>query len=66
MTFLRDRFWAGGADYIICELHARVKQEPVQYKLEFKAKVKIFLLTKNYWLTVSKSSQFRMDKEGSG
>jgi predicted ATPase len=37
VDFLRDRFWAGGADYIICELHARVKQKPVQYKLEFKA-----------------------------
>jgi predicted ATPase len=38
VDFLRDRFWAGGADYIICELHARVKQKPVQYKLEFKSK----------------------------
>ena len=38
VDFLRDRFWAGGANYIICELHARVKQKPVQYKLEFKSK----------------------------
>lgn len=40
VDFLRDNFWAGGADYIICELHARVKQAPVQYKLEFKAQGK--------------------------
>ena len=36
--FLRDRLWAGGADYITCELHATVKEKPAQYKLEFKTK----------------------------
>ena len=36
--FLRDRLWAGGADYITCELHLKVKEKPVRYKLEFKAK----------------------------
>ena len=36
--FLRDRLWAGGADYITCELHLKVKGKPVRYKLEFKAK----------------------------
>lgn len=36
--FFRDRLWAGGADYISCELHAKVKQKPAQYKLEFKTK----------------------------
>ena len=36
--FLRDRLWAGGADYITCELHAKVKEKSAQYKLEFKAK----------------------------
>lgn len=41
--FLRDRLWAGGADYITCELHAKVKEKPAQYKpaqykLEFKTK----------------------------
>ena len=35
-NFLRDRLWAGEADYIICELHAKVKEKPAQYKLEFK------------------------------
>ena len=37
-NFLRDRLWAGGADYITCELHAKVKEKPAQYKLEFKTK----------------------------
>ena len=37
-NFLRGRLWAGGADYIICKLHVKVKEKPVQYKLEFKAK----------------------------
>ena len=36
--FFRDRLWAGGADYITCELHARVKEKPAQYKLKFKTK----------------------------
>ncbi len=36
--FLRDRLWAGGADHITCELHAKVKEKPAQYKLEFKTK----------------------------
>lgn len=36
--FLRGRLWAGGADYITCELHARVKEKPAQYKLKFKTK----------------------------
>ena len=37
-NFLRDRLWAGGADHITCELHAKVQKTPVQYKLVFKAK----------------------------
>ena len=37
-NFLRDRLWAGRADYITCELHAKVKEKPAQYKLEFKTK----------------------------
>ncbi|MDE0472330.1 MAG: AAA family ATPase, partial [Ekhidna sp.] len=36
--FLRDRLWAGGTDHITCELHAKVKEKPAQYKLEFKTK----------------------------
>ena len=36
--FLRELLWAGGADYITCELHLKVKEKPVRYKLEFKAK----------------------------
>ena len=35
--FLRDRLWAGGADYITCELHATVKKKLAQYTLMFKA-----------------------------
>ncbi len=36
--FLRDRLWAGGADHITCELHAKVKKKPARYTLEFKSK----------------------------
>ena len=36
--FLKGILWAGGADYITCELHAKVKEKPAQYKLEFKTK----------------------------
>ena len=35
--FFQDRLWAGGADHITCELHAKVKEKPAHYKLEFKA-----------------------------
>ena len=35
--FLRDRLWAGGADYITCKLHATVKKKLAQYTLMFKA-----------------------------
>lgn len=35
--FLRDRLWAGGADYITCELHATVKEKLARYTLMFKA-----------------------------
>lgn len=35
--FLKDRLWAGGADYITCELHAKVKKKLAQYTLMFKA-----------------------------
>ena len=35
--FFRDRLWAGGADYITCELHATVKKKLAQYTLMFKA-----------------------------
>ena len=37
-NFLRDRLWAGGANCITCELYAKVKEKPAQYKLEFKTK----------------------------
>ena len=36
--FLKSLLWAGGADYITCELHAKVKEKPAEYKLEFKTK----------------------------
>ena len=36
--FLRDLLWAGETDYITCELYLKVKEKPVRYKLEFKAK----------------------------
>ena len=36
--FLRNSVWAGGAECIICELHVKVKEKPVRYKLEFKFK----------------------------
>ncbi len=36
-NFLRDRLWAGGADYITCELHTKVKKKLAQYTLMFKA-----------------------------
>ena len=38
--FIQERVWAGGADHITCELHAKVKEKPVRYKLEFRAKNK--------------------------
>lgn len=38
VNFLRARLWAGGADHITCELHAKVNEEPAQYTLVFKAK----------------------------
>ena len=38
--FIQDRGWAGGADHITCELHAKVKEKPVRYTLEFRAKNK--------------------------
>lgn len=38
--FIQDRGWAGGADHITCELHAKVKEKPVRYKLEFRDKNK--------------------------
>ena len=37
-NFIRDRVWAGGADHITCELHAKVEKKPAQYTLVFKAK----------------------------
>lgn len=37
-NFLRDILWAGGADHITCELHAKVKEKLAQYTLVFKAK----------------------------
>ncbi len=37
-NFLRDRLWAGGADHITYELHAKVKEKLAQYTLVFKAK----------------------------
>ncbi len=36
-NFIPDQVWAGGADHITSELHARVKKTPVQYKLVFKS-----------------------------
>ena len=36
--FIRDWVWAGGADHITYELHAKVKKTPAQYKLAFKTK----------------------------
>lgn len=36
--FIQERVWAGGADRITCELHAKVKEKPVRYTLEFKSK----------------------------
>ena len=36
--FLEGLLWAGGADDITCELHAKVKEKPAEYKLEFKTK----------------------------
>ena len=38
--FIQDRGWAGGADHITCELHAKVKEKPVRYKLGFRDKNK--------------------------
>ena len=38
--FIQERVWAGGADHITCELHAKVKEKPVRYKLEFRTKNK--------------------------
>ena len=35
--FIQERVWAGGADHITCELHAKVKEKPAQYTLVFKA-----------------------------
>ena len=35
-NFLKDRLWAGGAGPITCELHAKVKEKPAQYRLVFK------------------------------
>lgn len=35
--FFQDRLWAGGADHITCELNAKVKEKPAEYKLKFKA-----------------------------
>ena len=37
-NFLKDRLWAGGADHITCELHAKVKEKPARYTLKFKSK----------------------------
>ena len=38
LDFIQGRVWAGGADHITCELHAKVKEKPAQYTLVFKAK----------------------------
>ena len=35
---IQGQIWAGGADHITCELHAKVKEKPAQYTLVFKAK----------------------------
>lgn len=38
IDFIPNIAWAGGADHITCELHAKVKEKPVRYKLEFRTK----------------------------
>ena len=38
LDVIQGQIWAGGADHITCELHAKVKEKPAQYTLVFKAK----------------------------
>ena len=40
IDFIPNIAWAGGADHITCELHAKVKEKPAQYTLVFKTKGK--------------------------
>ena len=48
--FFRDRLWAGGSDYITCELHATVKKKLAQYTLMFKANGENLSIDEELWV----------------